>query len=73
MSADGRTLIEDQEGLLERWNEYFGSLLKTPSAANRAALNLISQRPLLEDLYTPRTMEEIIEGNKTDKLWQGLR
>lgn len=62
MSADGRTLIKDQEGLLERWNEYFSSLLNRPSAVDRAALNLIPQRPLREDLDNPPTLEEIMRA-----------
>lgn len=34
LSADGSTLIKDQEGLRNRWAEHFKTLLNRPSAVS---------------------------------------
>ena len=59
LSADGKTLIKDQEGLLKRWTEHFSSLLNRPSTVDPDAINQIPQQPLLDDLDAPPTLDEI--------------
>ena len=67
LSSDGETLIKDQEGLLKRWTEHFSSLLNRPSTVDQDVLNQIPQQPLLEDLDTPPTLDEIRKAiNKTN-------
>ena len=60
-SADGSTLIKDQEGLRNRWAEHFSTLLNRLSTVDPTALKQIPQRPTLNDLDLPPSMDEAIK------------
>ena len=43
LSADGSTLFIDKDAILERWADYFNSVLYRPSTVNDTAINILSQ------------------------------
>ena len=59
LSSDGKTLIKDQAGLLERWTEHFSSLLNRPSSVSQIALSQIPQNPVITDLDEPPSLDEV--------------
>ena len=59
LSSDGKTLIKDQAGLLERWTEHFSSLLNRPSSVSQVALSQIPQNPVITDLDEPPSLDEV--------------
>ena len=63
-SADGTTLIKDKEGITSRWAEHFSTLLNRPSSVDAQALDQIPQRPVLEDLDQPPTLDEVLKAVK---------
>ena len=58
LSADGSTLIKDQEALREWWAEHFTILLNRPSSVSATALDQIPQQPTLDELdHLPSVIE----------------
>ena len=41
LSADGSTLLTDQEAILKRWAEHFNSVLNRPSSIIDVAINRV--------------------------------
>jgi exonuclease III len=58
-SADGSTLIKEQEALRERWAEHFSTLLNQPSSVDPAALGQVPQLPTLHKLDLPPNAAEV--------------
>ena len=55
LSADGTSLLTDQEAILKRWAEHFDGVLNRPSSINDEAINRLPQvecNPLLDELPT---------------------
>ena len=69
-SADGSMLIKDQEGLRNRWGgggggvEHFSTLLNKPSTVDPTALEQVPQRPTLNALDLPHSMDELSKALK---------
>ena len=59
LAADGTTLLKDKGSILDRWKEHFSNLLNRPSTVDDATLDSIPQRPTLDALDLPPTMDEI--------------
>ena len=59
LSAGGSTLITDKEKVLERWAEYFDSVLNRPSTINNEAIDRLPQVPVEETMDAILTLEEI--------------
>ena len=49
-AADGQTLIKDQAGILNRWEEHFNSILNRVSTISDEAIDILPQRPIREEL-----------------------
>ena len=64
LSADGSTLLKEKNSINERWREHFSTLLNRPSSVDSSALEQISQKPTVESLDLPPTMEEIQKAIK---------
>ena len=55
LSADGTSLLTDEEGILKRWAEHFDGVLNRPSSINDEGINRLPQvecNPLLDELPT---------------------
>ena len=55
LSADGTSLLTDNEAILKRWAEHFDGVLNRPSSINDEAINRLPQvecNPLLDELPT---------------------
>lgn len=64
LSPDGVTLIKDKQGIIDRWKDHFSQLLNLPSSVDQAALDLIPQNPILEQLDDLPTLEEVQKAIK---------
>ncbi|KAL8609476.1 hypothetical protein ACOMHN_037998 [Nucella lapillus] len=61
LSASG-TLIKEKSAINERWREHFSTLLNRPSTVSSEALDQIPQRPAMDSLDAPPTMEEVTKA-----------
>ena len=58
LSADGSTLIKDQDVLREQWSEHFSNILNRPSSVIATAHDQIPQHPTLDELdHLPSDIE----------------
>ncbi|TWW53305.1 RNA-directed DNA polymerase from mobile element jockey [Takifugu flavidus] len=64
LSADGSTLLKDKANIIERWREHFSTLLNRPSTVDPAALNSIPQKPVVDDLDLPPSLDEVMKAIK---------
>ena len=64
LSADGSTLLKDKANIIERWREHFSTLLNRPSTVDPAALDSISQKPVVDDLNLPPSFDEVMKAIK---------
>ena len=53
------SLIKYQAGLKGRWAAYFSNLLNLPSTIDPMALNQIPEQPIMDELDTLSTLDEI--------------
>ncbi|KAL6475004.1 hypothetical protein MHYP_G00160440 [Metynnis hypsauchen] len=58
LSANG-TLLKERSAINERWREHFSTLLNRPSSVDADTLELIPQRPVIDSLDLPPTLEEV--------------
>ncbi len=58
-TADGSKLLTEKSEILGRWAEHFNSLLNCPSTMSQDAIDDIPQRPIIEDLDLPPTLDEV--------------
>ncbi|KAL6488465.1 hypothetical protein MHYP_G00022060 [Metynnis hypsauchen] len=58
LSANG-TLLKERSAINERWREHFSTLLNRPSTVDADTLELIPQRPVIDSLDLPPTLEEV--------------
>jgi hypothetical protein len=61
LSASG-TLLKEKSAINERWREHFSTLLNRPSTVSSEALDQIPQRPTMDSLDAPPTMEEVTKA-----------
>ena len=59
LSADGSTIITEQEQLLERWAEHFCNILNRPSSISEDAINNLPQVPINESLDLLPSTEDV--------------
>ena len=64
LSADGKTLLKDKDSITQRWREHFCTLLNRPSTVDSSALDAIPQKPALEELDLPPSLEEVTKAVK---------
>ena len=50
LTAVGTSLLKDKSSITDRWREHFANLLNRPSTVSNAALDMIPQRPIQEEL-----------------------
>ena len=58
LSANG-TLLKEKSAINERWREHFSTLLNRPSSVSNDALEQIPQRPTIDSLDLPPTLDEV--------------
>ena len=56
LSSDDITLHNDKESITEWWREHFSNLLNRPSTAEPAAVDLIPDKAIMDDLDLPSWM-----------------
>ncbi|KAL6484915.1 hypothetical protein MHYP_G00069600 [Metynnis hypsauchen] len=52
-------LLKERSAINERWREHFSTLLNRPSTVDADTLELIPQRPVIDSLDLPPTLEEV--------------
>ena len=63
-SKDGKTLITDPKGILNRWVEHFDSVLNQPSDFDMSVLDKLPQWEVNPELGIPPTLKEIEDSIK---------
>lgn len=63
LSANG-TLLKEKSEINERWKEHFSTLLNRPSSVSPEALDLIPQKPVIDSLDLPPTLDEVEKAIK---------
>ncbi|PFX31654.1 Transposon TX1 uncharacterized 149 kDa protein [Stylophora pistillata] len=63
LSTNG-TLLKEKNAINERWREYFSILLNRSSTVSNEALDQIPQRPTIDSLDLPPSMEEVQKAIK---------
>ncbi|KAL8611913.1 hypothetical protein ACOMHN_061994 [Nucella lapillus] len=58
LSMNG-ALLKEKKAMNERWREHFSTLLNRPSTVSNEALDQIPQRPTLDSLDLPPSLEEV--------------
>ena len=64
MSADGTTRITDRSEILKRWAEHFNDVLNRPSAISLAALDEVTQHPIIHELEARPNIAETTQALK---------
>ena len=64
LTADGTTLLKDKASIADRWREHFANLLNRPSTVSNAALDVIPQRPIQDELNQLPTIDEVKKAIK---------
>lgn len=59
-TADGFTLLKDQNRILLRWVEHFDALLNQHSSADNTVLEELTERATIHDLSQPPTFMEVL-------------
>ncbi|KAL8569705.1 hypothetical protein ACOMHN_005822 [Nucella lapillus] len=52
-------LLKEKKAINERWREHFSTLLNRPSTVSNEVLDQIPQRPTLDSLDLPPSLEEV--------------
>ena len=63
-AKDGKTVITDPEGILNRWVEHFDSVLNQPSDFDMSVLDKLPQWEVNPDLAVPPSLKEIKDSIK---------
>lgn len=58
-SADGRTVIKDGQGIMERWPEYFQLMLSTINLVDNSLMDGFSLFPQIQEMDAPLELAEI--------------
>ena len=58
LSSDGKTLLREDEKILDRWVEHFSDVLNRPSSVNNDVINSIRQREQIFEIDDPPTVAE---------------
>ena len=64
-SVDGTDLIQDAQGISDRWTEHFSTLSNSGINPDRTILNDISQADIKQHLDTAPTMEDVEGAMRT--------
>ncbi|KAK4309956.1 hypothetical protein Pmani_018423 [Petrolisthes manimaculis] len=64
LAADSTILLKDKDSITQRWKEHFSTLLNRPSTVDPSGLDAIPEKPALEKLDFPPSLEEISRGGK---------
>ena len=64
LAADSITLLKDKDNITQRWKEHFSTLLNRSSTVDLSGLNVIPEKPALEELDLPPSLEEITKAVK---------
>ena len=64
LSSDGKTLLVEEDKILDRWMEHFGEVLNRTSNVNFDAINSIPERDVISDLDNPPTTTEVKDAIK---------
>ena len=59
LSADGRTVLRDQQSIMARWVEHFDSVLNRVSTISDEAIDRIPQRPTIVELDESPSFDEV--------------
>eukprot|EP00745_Piridium_sociabile_P040226 TRINITY_DN767_c0_g1_i3.p1 TRINITY_DN767_c0_g1~~TRINITY_DN767_c0_g1_i3.p1 ORF type:complete len:1045 (-),score=247.16 TRINITY_DN767_c0_g1_i3:182-3316(-) len=62
-STDG-TLLTERSDIVQRWTDHFSQLLNRPSQIDQQAIQDIPQRPVIESLDDPPTLDEVTKAIK---------
>ena len=63
-SKDGKSLITDPKGILNRWVEHFDSVLNQPSNFDMGVLDKLPQWEVNPELAVPPSLKEVVDGIK---------
>ena len=69
LSSDGKTLLVEEEKILDRWVEHFSDVLNRPSSVNLDVINSLPQREEIFEIDVPPTVAEVKAAAK--KLCRG--
>ena len=69
LSSDGKTLLVEEEKILDRWVEHFSDVLNRPSSVNLDIINSLPQREEISEIDIPPTVAEVKAAAK--KLCRG--
>ena len=64
MSADGTTCITDRSEILKRWAKHFNDVLNRPSTISLAALDEVTQHPIIHELEAHPNIAETTQAIK---------
>ena len=64
LTAVGTSLLKDKSSITDRWREHFANLLNRPLTVSNAALDMIPQRPIQEELNQLPTIDEVKKAIK---------
>ena len=64
MRADGTTRFTDRSEILKRWAEHFNDMLNQPSTISLAALDDITQHPIIHELEARPNIVETTQAVK---------
>ncbi|KAK4323900.1 hypothetical protein Pmani_005428 [Petrolisthes manimaculis] len=64
LAADSSILLKDKDSITQRWKEHFSTLLNRPSTVDPSGLDAIPEKPALEELDLPPSLEEISRAVK---------
>ena len=58
-TQDGMALLASKHEIMERWREHYSTLLNTRNPSTADCLEIIPSHPLVEELSTPPTIQEV--------------
>lgn len=70
LTADGTSVMNDKDKILQRWSEHFSNLLNQKSSINDEAINRLPQVPIndtLDDLPTVTETKQAIANFPVEK------
>ena len=67
LAADGETILNDKNQILDRFAQHFSHLLNVPSNIDYEALNSVKQRPIVQNLDTKPSYQETLKAIQETK------
>ena len=58
-SKEGTVLNTDKQHIMSRWQEHYRELLNTRNPCDPAVLDTIPEKPIVHDIDTPPSIEEV--------------